>query len=440
MRQPARVVPLVAVFVLAACGSPRDSAGPRSSATAATPGAGQSSAAAATTRGSGIATDQPCTRSVVLARDVFTIPIQLQDLERMIPSVADVPGLVGFEDDQFTHGYHDNAELNTIVPNPPSTCDDLERLGRITGFGIGYARPNDSSRQVLFAVHLFGDEAGATAWPDAFFGPLAAAVGTPGGPTSFTMTRPQGLPEGTIVAEHVGPDGVRTWASTTRGRIVGWVIDLHPEGKPTVDIAAAVGVLARRIDAAVDATTGDRPGADAAHVLSATLPRSSYGRRGESLVWDSFFGGCADAIERGLVAGDQARIDAQRFGRLSGCTAMYSPAGGTGPDGTVRVFSAVSMYRDPQGASAAMAAVIAQDEALGGIRFAVPDLGDEARGLVIPDVNAGDLTYRSTRITLRHGFSVGGVTIHSTAGDDVTRELIERAVELDARMTEFLGP
>jgi hypothetical protein len=359
----------------------------------------------------------------------------------MIPSVADVPGLAGFQDDQFTHGYHDNAELITIVPNPPSTCRDLERLGRITGFGVGYTRPNDASRQVVFAVHLFGDEAGATAWPDAFFGPMAAAAGTPEGPTSFTMTRPEGFPEGAILVEHVGQDGVRTWASTTRGRIVGWVIDLHPKGKPTVDIAAAVGVLARRIDATVDATTGDRPGADAAHVLSATLPLSSYGRRGESLVWDSFFGGCADAIERGMVAGDQARIDAQQFGRISGCTAMYSPAaGGARPDGTVRVFSAVSMYRDPASASAAMAALIAEDKGVGGIPFAVPDLGDEAWGLVIPDVDAGDMTYRSTRITFRHGSYVGGVTLHSTARVDVSRELIDRAEELDARMTEFLGP
>lgn len=227
--------------------------------------------------GSGIATDEPCTRTVAAARDVVRSPFQLQDLERMIPSAADVPGLAGFTDDEFTHGYHDNAELNTIVPSPPSTCGDLERLGRITGFGVGYARPDDSTHQVLFAVHLFGDELGAMAWPDAFFGPMAAAAGTPEGPTSFTMARPPGFPEGATLAEHVGPDGVRTWASTTRGRIVGWVIDLHPNGKPTIDIARALGILARRIDAAAEATSGGRPGADAAHLMSATLPRSSYG-------------------------------------------------------------------------------------------------------------------------------------------------------------------
>jgi hypothetical protein len=429
MRRTPRALALalapVAVLLFAACGS-TSTLSPGPSGSAIPPG-------------SGIATDEPCTRTVAAERDVFRIPFQLQDLERMIPSVADVPGLAGFQDDQFTHGYHDNAELTTIVPNPPSTCRDLERLGRITGFGVGYARPDDSTHQVLFAAHLFGDEAGATAWPDAFFGPMAAAAGTPEGPASFTLTRPPGFPEGAILAEHVGPDGVRTWASTTRGRIVGWVIDLHPNGKPTIDLATALGILARRIDAAAEAATGDRPGADAAHLLSATLPRSSYGRRGESLAWDAFFGGCADAIERGMVAGDQARIDAQRFGRRSGCTAMYAPAGGAGPDGTVRVFSAVSMYGSPEGASAAMAALIAEDAALGGVAFAVPDLGDEARGLAIPDVAAGDVTYNSTRITLRHGFYVGNVTFHSTADEDVSRELIERAVELDARMTAFLG-
>src|SRR5262245_6191859 len=119
----------------------------------------------------GVATDQPCTRSVATEGEVAPVPYQLQDLEAMIPAPADVSGIVGFEDNFFAHGYHDNAELSSIVPNAPSTCDDLKRFGRITGFGIDYARPDDPTHDVLFAVHLFGDEASAKAWPDAFFAP-----------------------------------------------------------------------------------------------------------------------------------------------------------------------------------------------------------------------------------------------------------------------------
>lgn len=417
------------MVILGACSPAADATGPLAAESPVTRARG------------GISTDQPCTRAVVAEPDVVRVPFQLQDLEGMIPAAVDIPGLIGFEDDMFTHGYHDNAELNTVVPNPPSTCDDLERFGRITGFGIGYARPADSAHHLLISVHLFGDEAAAMAWPDAFFAPMAATARNPGGPESFTFEELAGLPDNTIVAEHVGADGVRTWASTVRGLIVGWVIDLHPEGEPTVDIAAAARILAEHIDAVTaDVAVGAREGPDAAHVMSAVLPRSAYAGRGEGLAWDSFFGGCQDAVERGMVAGDQARTDAERFGRVSGCTAMYSPpAGRPAADGTVRVFSAVSVYGEPEAASESIAAGLAELEGRGGGSFEVPALGDEAHGLVTP-VDAGESKYTDTRVVLRRGPYVGVVALHSTAAADASAEFIDLGTALDQRMRDFLEP
>ena len=370
---------------------------------------------------------------------MFDVPFQLQDLEAMIPPPADVGGMVGFEDDLFSHGYHDNAELTSIVPNASTTCDDLEQFGRITGFGIGYARPDDPTHNVLFAVHLFADEVAAKAWQDAFFGSMAASAGKPDGPTSLTATQPGGLPDGAVVVEHVGSDGVRTWASVTRGQIVGWVIDLHSEGEPTINVPHAAATLVDRIDAVTAGVVADRAGPDAAHLLSAPLPQSAYGARAASLTWDWFFGGCADAVERGMIAGDQARVDAERFGRVSGCTAMYAPGGAPAADGTVRVFSSVSLYETPDGASASLAATGAENAARGGSAFDVPGLGDEDFGQVTP-VSAEDSDYIDTRVMLRLGAYAATVALHSTAKADASAEVISWARALDERLAEFLGP
>jgi hypothetical protein len=424
-----RRLALVVVLLLGGCSPAPDVPSPSPNLSLA-PASGDTS--------SGIATDQPCSRSVAAEPDVFDVPFQLQDLEAMIPSPADVDGMVGFEDDLFSHGYHDNAELTSIVPNPPTTCDDLERFGRITGFGIGYARPDDPTHSVLFAVHLFAHEAAAKAWPDAFFGSMAASAGKPGGPTAFTVTQPGGLPDGAVVVEHVGADGVRTWASATRGQIVGWVIDLHPEGEPTVDVPHAAATLVDRIDEVTAGVGADRAGPDAAHLVSAPLPQSAYGERAAGLTWDSFFGGCADAVERGMIAGDQARVDAERFDRVSGCTAMYAPGGAATADGTVRVFSSVSVYETPEGASASQAATHAENEALGGVDFEVSGLGDEVMGQITP-VTGGDSSYTDTRVMLQRGPYAATTALHSTAPGNASAEVIDWARALDQRMTEFLG-
>jgi hypothetical protein len=398
-----------------------------------------SSTAVATGPGGGIAGDQPCTRSVPSEPDVVDVPFQLDDLERMIPRTADVPDLIGFEDDFFLHGYHDNAELSSLVPNPPATCENLQRFGRLTGFGIGYARPDDPTHDVLLAVHLFADDAGASAWSDAFFGGLQAAVGAGGGPQAFTLERPAGLPPDTLLAEHVGGDGVRTWAAITRGSIVGWVIDLHREGDSPIDVPGAVTVLADHIErVTADAAGRERDGPDASHLLSAPMPLSSYGDRGAGLSWDSFFGGCADAFERGMVAGDQARLDAEQLGRRSGCTALYAPAGAAAANGTVRVFSSVQVYGDEQGASASLPASIAGLESGGGERFAVAGVGDEAIGLTAPTPGEGP-EHVDTRIVFRRGVDVGTVAIQSNDRADISDEAGDLARALDQRMAEFLG-
>jgi hypothetical protein len=405
-----RRLALVVVLLIEGCSPAPDAPSPNPS---------PSLAAVSGDTSGGIATDQPCSRSVAAEADVFDVPFQLQDLEAMIPSSADVDGMIGFEDDLFSHGYHDNAELTSIVPNPSTTCDDLERFGRITGFGIGYARPDDPTHGVLFAVHLFADEAAAKAWPDALFGSMAASAGKPDGPTSFSVTQPGRLPDGAVVVERVGADGVRTWASVTRGQIVGWVIDLHPEGEPTVDVPHAAATLVERID-------------------EAPLPQSAYGERAAGLTWESFFGGCADAVERGMIAGDQARVDAERFGRVSGCTAMYAPGGAPTADGTVRVFSSVSVYETPEGASASLAATHAENEALGGADFEVSGLGDEVMGQITP-VTGGDSSYTDTRVMLQRGPYAATAALHSTAPGNASAEVIDWARALDQRMTEFLG-
>ena len=387
----------------------------------------------------GMATDQPCTRTVPTTADVVSVPFRLQDLERMIPAPADVPDLIGYEDDTFLHGYHDNAELPGLVPNPPSTCDGLERFGRLTGFGIGYARPEDPTHDVLFAVHLFADEAGANGWSRAFLEAFGPTVDGPDGPSGFRVEGPAGNVPDTILAEHVAGDGVRTWAAVTRGQIVGWVIDLHAADAKPIDVPAAVAILADRIEAvAADAAAVEAAGPDAAHLLSAPLPLVSYGDRGANLGWDPFFGGCADAFERGMVAGEQARLDAERFGRLAGCTALYAPPVGAAADGTARVFSSVQEYRDDAGASASLPASIAALESAGGERFAVAGLGDEAIGLTATTSGEGPERF-DTRIVFRDGVDVGTVAIQSTDQADISSEVADLARVLELRMADFLG-
>jgi hypothetical protein len=386
----------------------------------------------------GVATDQPCTRTVLDEPSVADVSFQLQDLERMIPPPDEVAGLAGSVDDTFVHGYHDNQELRSIVPNPPSTCDLLVRFGRVTGFGVGYQGPGAPTHHVMFVVHLFADGGDTRAWSDAFFAGFAPLVGNPDGLAAFDVEQPFGLPPDAVLATHVGPDGIRSWAAIHRGPILGWVIDLHPERAPPFDVSAAARVLAGRIEAvSAAAAEDDGGGPDAAHLLSSPLPLAAWGDRGEFLTWDWFFGGCADAIERGLVVGEQARLDAERFGRVSGCTALYSPPGAPQPSGTIRLFSSVSLYDTEDGAAASMPASLVDLEREGGERFTVDGVGHEAIGLVTTDT--GETRHNDTRITLRRGSQVGVVTVQTTDPADLTGELTDAARALEERMATYLG-
>lgn len=377
-----------------------------------------------------LANDAPCTRTVSLDVRLAPVSFHHEDLERMVLDRGEIAGLEGLEQDLFRQGYHDNAELTSVEVNPPSTCDDLKRFGRIEGYGSGYT--DMAGHSVLFAVHLFWDDAGAQGWMDAFIAGLQASVGMPDGPRSVQILPPSPTAPDTTLIEHVGPDGTRTWALFRRGPIVGWVVDLHPEDTATIDVPLAAGRMAERVQAVIAETAArDRSGLDVAQLLSAPLPLAEYGARGNELVWDSFFGGCQDAVERGLIAGPQAEADARRLGRITGCTAMYE-----GGADVVRVFSSVNVYRDARGASESLAASLAELIARGGVRFTVDEVGDEAIGLVTPP--GGDVTHTDTRVVMRLGELAAWVVVQEREGD-ATGDVLALARRLEDRIRALLA-
>ncbi len=354
----------------------------------------------------------------------------------MVLDAAEIDGLDGLEADIYRQGYHDNAELTSLEVTPPSTCADLKRFGRIEGYGTGYTNYANPPYFVLSAVHLFWDDAGAQGWMDAFIAGFRASVGTPAGPWSFRNLPSSFTAQDSTLVEHVGGDGTRTWAIFRRGPIVGWVIDLHPADTTTIDVALVAARMAERIESVIaQVAERDRSGLDAAQLLSAPLPLAEYGARGNGLAWNYFFGGCQDAIERGLISGPRAEADARRLGRLTGCTAMYEPAEEPAGAGVVRVFSGVGVYRDSEGASESLVASLADLEAWGGQRFAVAGVGDEAIGLVTPP--SGDLTYTATRIVMRLGELVASVGIDERDGADATGDIVALARRLEDRITSL---
>jgi hypothetical protein len=205
------------------------------------------------------------------------------------------------------------------------------------------------------------------------------------------------------------------------------VVDLHPEDTATIDVPLAAGRMAGRVETVIGETAArDRSGVDVAQLLSAPLPLAEYGTRGNGLAWDSFFGGCQDAIERGLIAGPQAEEDARRLGRITGCTAMY----GDGAQ-VVRVFSSVNVYRDARGASESLAASLADLVARGGVRFTVAGVGDEAIGLITPP--GGDAAHTDTRVVMRLGELAASVVFQERDGD-AAEDILALARRLEDRI------
>jgi hypothetical protein len=385
-----------------------------------------------------LANDEPCTRTMSPASLALTPnPFHHEDLERMVLSSSDVGGLDGFEPDIVRQGYHDNAELMSIEVNPSTTCQDIQQLGRIEGYGNAYTSYADG-RAVLFAVHLFWTPEEAAAWIEAFNGGLASEAAASSGAFSFEVV-PSGpdLPDAMLV-QHSGADGIRTWAILQRGPIVGWIVDLHRD-QATIDVPAAVAMMAERIETVAGQVAGRaRGGLDVAQLLSAPLPKTDYGTLATDFIWDPFFGGCQDTAERGFIAGGKAAADAARFDRLTGCTAMYAPLD-AGTADVVRVFSSIHVHGDSTGASEALAANVEDQEARGGVRFTVDALGEEAIGISTPA--SGEFP-ADTRVVMRIGNLMTIVAIQGDAAvgqEDYVQDLATRLEERVNSLTE-LGP
>jgi hypothetical protein len=188
----------------------------------------------------------------------------------------------------------------------------------------------------------------------------------------------------------------------------------------------------------VAADVADRPrsGLDAAQLLSAPLPGSEYGPLAADFAWDPFFGGCQDAAERGFIVGPKAVTDAQRFGRITGCTAMYAPLASSGE--VERVFSIVQVHRDPTGASGALAEMIADQEGRGGVPFAA-SVGDEAIGIATPAVSGESGGPADTRVVFRLGALLLLVAIQGTTAGDQQPYVLDLADRLEARIRAVIA-
>jgi len=385
----------------------------------------------------GIAPDEPCTYQLASGEALPRTKLHLEDLEAMVLTEEDLRDLQGFKVDPFRHGFQGNAELPTIDVHPESTCADEAKFGRITGFGESLELPGGAERRVSTSVHLFATDDGAAAWSDAFDEGFLAVLGAEGRDRYGTAPLPGGRRDD-LIATHGGPDGIRTWAMLVRGPIVGWVIDLNQDEAPTIDVAGAAALLADRIEGVeAEAVAEPRSGLDAAALVAAPLPLAEYGPRYAGLEWDPFFGGCADAVERGLVAGEDAEKDARRFHRISGCTALYAPPA-SDPVGPIeRAFSSVQVFASDDDASGFAAKVAADMERLGGRLGGPLDLGDEAFEVITP--RGGDRDYVDARAIVRLGSHVLTVALQDREPANQPDEIATLAEKLTTRVQRLLA-
>lgn len=387
----------------------------------------------------GLLSDEPCTRSVAAPGSLpARVGLRLDDLEHMVLSRDDVGGLSGFESDMSRHGYWGNDEIRYMEVNPPSTCDDTKRFGRIVGFANAYEPTSRVRRQVTFSVHLFWRESDARAWVDSFTNAIKASVGTPDGPARFDAQPVTELGPNAVLADDEGHDGVRTWVMFVRGPIVGWVTDLHPRGsRPSIDVTSTATTMAARVEKEnTDAAARPAgPSLDAAGLISAPLPLAELGPRFAGLRWDWFLGGCSDTEERAANIGEQAAVRSAGFGRVVGCTSMYDPQEDTSRD-VARVFTSVQFYNDDKGASADLADLMARSQAAGAQRFDPGSIGDEAFGMVTPPT--GSDPYPQTRITFRIGNLIAIAGVQDKAPRDANGEITALALKLHARIEGLL--
>jgi hypothetical protein len=352
----------------------------------------------------------------------------------MVPAREEVKGLETFDENLFTWGYVDNAEVGSIAPNPPTTCDDAARFGRLEGYVNTWSPPDNETRAVMFAVHLFATEDGAASWAAAFHDGLADAAGAPGSGFTFRQLEPWSSGLGIDLAEHSGTDGTRTWAVLRSGPVIAWVIDLHPTGdEASIDVVEAAGRMGARIDGVrTEAAGRARAGLDVAQLLAAPLPLAEYGADGAGLSWDWFFGGCQDTVERGLIGGEEAAALARRLGRVTGCVAMYAPGDPANPGGgVVRAFSSVTVYGNAEGARQSLDELVKDYEGRGGRQFTVDGLGDRAVGLVTPFSEGEGPAFTDTRIAFTMDEVAAAVVIQrrEAVPEDEIRTLAARLEE-----------
>jgi hypothetical protein len=239
-----------------------------------------------------------------------------------------------------------------------------------------------------------------------------------------------------VRADHEGPDGVRTWVMFVRGAVVGWVTDLHRAGR-NIDVVAAAKTMAGRLEK-VAADGAARPAGsdlDAAALLSAPLPLVEFGDRYSLLRWDPFFGGCADTEERAAIVGADSANRSQAAGRVTGCTAMYTPPEGV-TSGIVRVFSSVQVFTSAQGAADDLATSIGALETSGGRRFDVGSIGEDTVGIVVPAI--GETNFTHTRVAFRVGNLQASVSVQDQSPRNAKAEVEALARKLQKRIQRLL--
>ena len=404
---------LVLLLLLAACAT--EDGTPGADVTTTTGRATTSTSDVAASAERALASDEPCTRTT--DGDPALVPLAVEDLAAMVLTREEVGGLVGWESDMGRHGYWGNDELQSMEVHPPSTCVDLERHGRILGFANAWTKYEEQPRQVTVSVHAFWDADGARRWLGSYNTAMATLRQTV-----------DGLGDEAVLAVHEGPDGTRDWVMFRQGPIIGWVTTLNHD----LDHEAVARRLAEKV-AGVRTAGG---AIDAAGLLSAPLPLASYGPRGEGLRWDFFFGGCADTEERASIVGEDEAERAAGFGRITGCTAMYSPPEDS-DSSVVRLFSMVQVYRDAEGAAADLRDAAERRIRDGGSRFDPGSPGEDAFGVVQTTRGEG-MTSTATRIAFRLGRLIGTVVVDDQDDADATAEVRRLAAELAGRIERML--
>lgn len=405
---------------------------------------------AASTPVAGLATDQACTRQVSAGVTLRTTPYRPDDLAAMtLRKAAFGSAVKGYDVDWGGYGYTDNAEIWKMMLAPKGACALNRTHRRISGFARAYW----GAQTVDSAVHLFFTARGASRWLKDYVAGMKDLVGEKG-VVSVRVTDVPSLGPGAVKVTDRCTDGCTTTrVFFLRGALIGSVRDSRSTGtKAAVDVVAVAKRLSARMAtrAAAVANRGQDP-ADAVMMLSAGLPRSMLGARYSGLVWDWYYGGCWDAAEAAqsttyVADRRQYQQDADKFGMLSFCRAMYvPPRTRTAVNGVTRVFNGGFLYTTASGASDAMAAIVREwknraGTTVGGtsygrlVRFDPGAVGVEAVGL---QQRYDDATV--TRIYFRRGrYLAVDALVVSTRFAGMIGDVRGWARALDRRVTGLL--